>query len=84
MGGVTLANALISGYVEYERYETRDKRRSYLVVLHTTSRVDEHYIETIVFRCARGQLKWQPRWKNRPCAIASLAIPAASLPYPFS
>ena len=52
MGGVTLANALISGYVEYERYETRDKRRSYLVVLHTTSRVDEHYIETIVLRCA--------------------------------
>jgi hypothetical protein len=40
-----------------ERYETRDKRRSYLIVLHTTSRVDEHYIETVVFRCAGGQLK---------------------------
>ena len=59
MGGVTLANALISGYmhVRYECYETRDNRRSYLIVLHTTSRVDEHYVETIVFRYAGGQLE---------------------------
>ena len=63
MRGVTLASALISGYMRArcEHCEKRDKRRPYLVVLHTTSRVDKHYIETIVFRCVGGQ------FKRRPC-----------------
>ena len=58
IGSVTLANALISGYMcKCERREMSDNRRPYLVVLHTTSRVDEYYIETMLFCCTWGQFK---------------------------